>query len=190
MNASDDLSPEIKYWFEKKKIKKWMKIQARRKQEDMPLKITSLMDALTIILIFLLKSYGSDPININQKEGEMILPKSVSTSNMADSVDIHISASTILVRNSAVVNVKNGRVDANSKRDGPDGFFIDPLFKKLKEEAKRLKASEKQGGKKFSGDAIIAAHKGTPYRLLAEVLYTANQAEFKTYTFAIVKTRE
>ena len=187
---SEQQSPEIAYWFEKKKQKKWIKRQLRRKAEDMPLKITSLMDALTIILIFLLKSYGSDPININQKEGEMLLPKSVSTTNMADAVDIQISASTILVRNSAVVNVKNGKVDANSKRDGPDGFFIDPLFKKLKDEAKKLKAAEKQGGKKFAGDAIIAAHKGTPYRLLAEVLYTANQAEFKTYTFAIVKTRE
>ena len=173
-----------------KKQKKALKIQLRRRVKNPPLNINSLMDALTIILIFLLKSYGSDPINITQKEGEMLLPKSVSTSNMSDAVDITISASTVLVRNNAVVNVKNGRVDANSKRDGPDGFFIDPLFKKLKDEAKKLKAAEKQGGKKFAGDAIIAAHKGTPYRLLAEVLYTANQAEFKTYTFAIVKIKE
>jgi len=186
----EQMSPELKYWFEKKQQKKWIKRQLRRKQKDMPLTITSLMDALTIILIFLLKSYGSDPINITQKEGEMILPKSVSTTNMADAVDIQVTASTILVRNKAVVNVKNGRVDANAKRDGPDGFFIDPLFKALKEQAKRLKSTEKSGGKKFTGDAIIAAHNAAPYRLLAEVLYTANQAEFKTYTFAIVKIRE
>lgn len=185
-----DMNPEQAYWFEKKKQKKFLKIQARRKPVDMPLRITSLMDALTIILIFLLKSYGSDPININQKEGEMLLPKSVSVTNMADAVDVQLTASTILVRNNAVVNVKNGKVDANSKRDGPDGFFIDPLFKKLKDEAKKLKAAEKQGGRPFKGDAILAVHKGTPYRLLAEVLYTANQAEFKTYTFAIVKIRE
>lgn len=188
--SDPNMSPELAYWFEKKKQKKALKREARRKAVDMPLTITSLMDALTIILIFLLKSYGSDPININQKEGEMLLPKSLSTSNMSDAVDLQVTASTILVRNTAVVNVKNGRVDANSKRDGPDGFFIDPLFKKLKEEAKKLKAAEKQGGRKFNGDAIIACHKGTPYRLLAEVLYTANQAEFKTYTFAIVKIKE
>lgn len=185
-----EINPEQAYWFEKKKQKKNLKIQMRRRAEDMPLRITSLMDALTIILIFLLKSYGSDPININQKEGEMLLPKSVSMTNMAYAVDIVLSASTILVRNNAVVNVKNGKVDANSKRDGPDGFFIDPLFKKLKDEAKKLKAAEKQGGQPFKGDAILAVHKGTPYRLLAEVLYTANQAEFKTYTFAIVKVRD
>ncbi len=185
-----DMSPEQAHWFEKKKQKKALKLALRRRPEDNPLRITSLMDALTIILIFLLKSYGSDPINISQKPGEMLLPKSVSTTNMANAVDIQVTASTILVRNKAVVNVKNGKVDANSKRDGPDGFFINPLFKKLKEEAKALKAAEKQGGRPFKGDAILAIHKGTPYRLLAEVLYTANQAEFKTYTFAIVKMRE
>ncbi len=185
-----EMNPEQVYWFAKKKQKKKLKMEARRKPEDMPFTITSLLDALVIILIFLLKTYGSDPINITQKEGEMLLPKSVTMTNMADAVDILISASTILVRNNAVVNVKNGKVDANSKRDGPDGFFIDPLFKKLKDEAKKLKAAEKQGGRPFRGDAILGVHKGTPYRLLAEVLYTANQAEFKTYTFAIVKMRD
>lgn len=186
-----EMNPDQKYWFEKKKQKKSLKIQLRRRPENMPLRITSLLDALVIILIFLLKTYGSDPININQKEGEMLLPKSVTMTNMADAVDIQITASTILVRNKQTgVNVKTGKVDANSKRDGPDGFFIDPLFKKLKDEAKKLKSAEKQGGRPFRGDAILAVHKGTPYRLLAEVMYTANQAEFKTYTFAVVKIRD
>lgn len=185
-----EMNPEQEYWFDKKKLKKKLKMELRRKPVNIPFNITSLLDALVIILIFLLKTYGSDPININQKEGEMLLPKSVTMTNMADAVDIHISASSILVRNNAVVNVKNGKVDANSKRDGPDGFFIDPLFKKLKDEAKKLKAAEKQGGRPFKGDAILAVHKTTPYRLLAEVMYTANQAEFKTYTFAITKIRD
>lgn len=165
---ANEMSPELQYWFEKKKQKKALKRQLRRRASNMPLNINSLMDALTIILIFLLKSYGSDPINITQKEGEMLLPKSVSTSNMADAVDITISASTVLVRNNAVVNVKNGRVDANSKRDGPDGFFIDPLFKKLKDEAKKLKAAEKQGEEVLwgrdhrgpQGNAVQAAGRG------------------------------
>jgi hypothetical protein len=188
--AEKELTAEEQYLMDKAREKALAKRAERRKVIPNPLQINSLMDALTIILIYLLQNFASDPINVNQKEGEMLLPHSVSTTNMADSVDITVSASSILVRNTAVVNVKNGRVDANSKRDGPDGFFIDPLFKKLKDEAKKLKAAEKQGGAKFAGLAFLAVHKGTPYRLLAEVLYTANQAEFKTYTFAIVKIKE
>ena len=184
------MTPEEEYLFNKTREKQLAKRADRRKVEDIPLGITSLMDALTIILTYLLQSFGADPLNVQQKEGELILPKSVSTTNMADAVDVHIAASALLVRNQPVCNVKGGKVDASVKRDGPDGFFIDPLFKKLKEEAKKLKAAEKQGGAKFVGMLFVASHSAVPYRLLAEVLYTANQAEFKTYTFAIVKLKE
>ena len=186
-------TPEEKafeYWKKKKAFKKKQKILERRRVKKMPLLINSLMDALVIILCFLLKSYGDNPVNITQKEDEMTLPKSNSTSNMANAIDIHVGASAILVRGKPVVNVKNGKVDENVKRDGADGFFITPLYKKLKEEAKMLKTKGKTSGTKFTGDALVAAHSEIPYRLLSEVLYTANQAEFKTYSFAIVKTRE
>ena len=60
---------------------------------------------------------GSEPINLDQKEGEMLLPKSVSTVNKADAVTIHITATEIRVGNDKVIAVKNGQVDANAKRD-------------------------------------------------------------------------
>jgi hypothetical protein len=182
--------PAFDFWLKKKQLKKKLKMEERRKPKKMPLLITSLMDALTIILCFLLKSYGDNPVNITQKDGEMELPKSNSTSNMANAIDVHVGATSILVRGEPVVNVKKGKVNENVKRDGADGFFITPLYKKLKEEAKMLKTKGKTSGIKFTGNALVAAHKDIPYRLLSEVLYTANQAEFKTYSFAIVKTRE
>ncbi len=178
------------FWLKKKKEKKKAKIAERRKGNDMPLTITSLLDALTIILLFLLKSYGSNPVNISQRRGELMLPKSSSTANMADMVDIHVGATSILVHGKPICNVKNGKVDESVKRDGADGFFITPLYKELKAKAKELKTKAKAVGFKFEGNALIAAHKAVPYRLLSEVLYTANQAEFKLYSFAIVKTRD
>lgn len=182
--------PSHDFWLKKKAWKKKQLHAERRKPKKMPLLITSLMDALTIILCFLLKSYGDNPVNIQQRKDEMELPKSDSTSNMADYIDIHVGASAILVRGKPVVSVKNGKVDENVKRDGADGFFITPLYRKLKAESKKLKTAGKTTGIVFKGEALIAAHKGLPYRLLSEVLYTANQAEFKTYTFAVIKTRE
>lgn len=178
------------FWRKKKAWKKKMKLAERRKQKPMPLLITSLMDALTIILCFLLTSVGDNPVNIQQKKDEMMLAKSTSTSNMADYLDIHIGASSILVRGKPVVNIKNGKVDENVKRDGADGFFITPLYRTLKAESKKLKTAGKTTGVAFKGEALVAAHKEIPYRLLSEVLYTANQAEFKTYIFAVIKTRE
>ena len=43
-----------------------------KKPEESAFNITSLMDALTIILIFLLKSYGSDPMQVPQKKNELM----------------------------------------------------------------------------------------------------------------------
>ncbi len=70
-NPSEVIDPR---WQAKRDAKK----AARRDREakDMPLTITSLMDAFTIILCFLLKTYGSDPINITQS-AELRLPGSV-----------------------------------------------------------------------------------------------------------------
>jgi len=186
-----DANAAFEYWKKKKQESKKAKMAARRNKKEMGLAITSLLDALTIILLFLLKSFGANPVNITQKKGELQLPKSMSTANMADMVDIHVGESAILVHGKSInVSVKNGKVDENVKRDGADGFFITPLYKKLKEKAKQFKTKAKRAGWKFEGNALVAADKGIPYRLLSEVLYTANQAEFKLYSFAIVKKRE
>ena len=42
-------------------------------------------------------------------------------------------------------------------------------------------------GAKFDGLLTVVAHQETPYRLLTEVLYTAGQAEFQKFRFAVLK---
>jgi hypothetical protein len=42
-------------------------------------------------------------------------------------------------------------------------------------------------GSKFDGVLTIIAHNETMYRLLTEVLYTAGQAEFQKFKFAVIK---
>lgn len=185
-----DQNATYEWYLRKKKAEKKAKMAERRKMKEMPLTITSLMDAMTIILCFLLKSYEVNPVNITQKKGELILPKSNSTSRMADVLPIQIGQTSIIVQGKAVAPVKNGKVPESLKRDGADGFFITPLYEKLKEKAKELKTKYKALGIAFEGNALIAADEAIPYRLLSEVLYTANQAEFKLYSLAIVKTRE
>ncbi len=178
-------------WFlRKQREKKKMKMLERRRRKDMPLTITSLMDAMTIILCFLLKSYEVNPVNITQKRGELMLPKSLSTSRMADVLPIQVGQTSILVQGEQVAPVKNGKVPESMKRDGADGFFITPLYDKLKAKAKELKTKYKAMGIPFEGNALIVGDQDIPYRLLSEVLYTANQAEFKLYSLAIVKLRE
>lgn len=113
------------------------------------------------------------------KAARVQLPKSRSTAIMADAVEIVINEKGVRCRGNTMASVKGWKVDPNSKRDGPDGFFIDPLFKKLKEEARKLKAANKKSGWPFWGHILLTVDGRARYRLLAEVLYTASQAEFK-----------
>jgi len=155
---------------------------------DNPLSITSLMDALTILLIFLLKSYGSDPMQVPQKKNELMVPKSDSMSNMVECVDIQISRTTIVVKGKKIVAVNNGSV---SSSDTPDGFTIKAVKDVLDEiRQKEIEAKGAQGGESaFQGDAFIAADTSIPWKLVNQVMMTCTRAKYVRFSFAIVKTR-
>ena len=174
-------------WQAKRKLKK--AARRKRKPEDMPLIITSLMDAFTIILCFLLKTYGSDPVNITQSN-ELRLPGSVAKAPLKAATTIAITRNAILVDDARVVDLRDGAVDPSNKRDGATGYFINPLFDSLTEAAQNQKliASRNQQVQ-FDGLALILGHKTTTFRTLTEVLYTAGQAEYNQFKFAVVQTR-
>ena len=161
----------------------------RRRQSHQPHTITSLMDALTIILCFLLKSVGAEPMNISQND-DLRLPKSSTSLNPeSDSIPITVTAKSILVGTKHVVDVKEGMVDKSRKKGGENSFLITPLFDGLTEEANHQKTIAKISGSSFEGMAAVVCNLNTPYRLLLEVMYTAGQAEFGKFKFAVVKKR-
>ena len=174
-------------WAQKRAAKKASR--RKRKQEDMPLIITSLMDAFTIILCFLLKSYASDPVNIQQSD-VLELPTSYSAEPLERAVVIAITADAILVDDIKVVGLRSGAVDPSNKRDGANGFFIEPLYQSLQNAMQKAKAMQQRNAQAVTslGMAMILGDKRCSYRLLSEVLYTAGQAEFSRFKFAVVKT--
>ncbi len=96
---------------------------------------------------------------------------------------VEILRDAIHLEGKIIAKVKGGQVDGNVKRDGPDGFFIDPLYKALKTLVKRIRAGFEAPGLTYTGEMTVVTAPKTPYRILAEVVYTANQANFKRYTF-------
>lgn len=173
-------------WQAKREAKK--AARRKREQEDMPLIITSLMDAFTIILCFLLKTYGSDPVNITQS-AELRLPSSVSKTPLVSATAIAITRNAILVDDRRVVDLRDGAVDPSNKRDGATGYFVNPLFDALSEAAQNQKLiASRNAAVQFEGQALVIGHKTTSFRTLTEVLYTAGQAEFNQFKFATVQT--
>jgi biopolymer transport protein ExbD len=170
-----------KVWLEKRREKK-----EKRRSREFPqpkIMITSLMDAFTIILCFLLAQFGGDPIRVTESD-QLRLPRTTSQAPLVDAVAIAISTHAIMVQDKKVLDLRNGKVDESMKRDGEEGLMINPLFDALKEEANHIKMIAARNSQiKFDGLALIIADKRTSYRLLSEVLYTAGQAEFDNFKF-------
>jgi biopolymer transport protein ExbD len=163
------------------------------------LNITAMLDLMTIILVFLLKSMAASSASIPQSK-DLSLPGSFMTSEAAqDGVVVVISKSQILVGDdpSPIVTLPSREqlaqsgVDAKFKRSGPNDLYIVPLANALSHARDTDKAIRMAKGLDPStSEAIIVADSTTPYRLLIEVLFTAGQSEFGKYHLMVLSGRK
>ncbi|MBU1899369.1 biopolymer transporter ExbD [Myxococcota bacterium] len=158
----------------------------RRVNDEGGITISSLMDAMFIILVFLLMNYAVDPLRIDMSE-ELKLPASTTDIDPEASAAVTVTANGIIVNDKLVVEVKEGVVDKADKQGEEASLKIQPLFEALNEEANRQKNISQLSGGKFNGVLTIIAHQETPYRLITEILYTAGQAEFQKFKFAVLQ---
>lgn len=164
--------------------------KARKARRDVELPggvtITSLMDAMFIILVFLLMNYSIDPLRVDGSE-DLKLPPSTTDINPAPSAALTVSAKGIVFNDKLIVPIKDGQIDKQYKAGEENSLQIQLLFDELYAEAQRQKNVSQLTGGKFDGVLTIIAHQETPYRLITEVLYTAGQAEFQKFKFATIK---
>ena len=163
------------------------------------LNITAMLDLMTIILVFLLKSVSSSSASIPQSS-DLTLPPSVMTSEASqEGVVVVISKSQILVGDNPnpVVHLSSrdqlaaSGVDAKYKRNGANDPFIVPLANALSHarENDRL-IRQAKGLDPSTSEAIIVADETTPYKLLVEVLYTLGQSEFGKHHLMVLSGKK
>ncbi len=158
-----------------------MGAKRRGTTEDAKLNITSLMDIMTIILVFLLKSYGTDDIQI-KPSADLRLPASSSKKKPELAVNSVVSKASITVDGVKVIDVSGGSVDDAYKR----GTLISPLFDALKAAADEQKAiAELRPTTSFTGRLLLQIDKDIPFALVREVMYTAGQAQFAEFKFVV-----
>lgn len=171
----------------------------KREPEVDFLNITAMLDLMTIILVFLLKSVASSSASIPQST-DLTLPASMMQGEPSqEGVVVVISKSQILVGEdpSPVVvlgareQVATQGVDAKYKRSGPTDLFIVPLANALqhaRETDKAIRAAK--GLDPATSEAVIVADATTPYRLLIEVLFTLGQSEFGKYHLMVLSGKK
>lgn len=158
------------------------------------LNIVAMLDIMTIILVFLLKSLGESSASIPQSD-DLRLPASlIKTAPADEGVVVTVSKTQILVGDNRVLTLPNKEsmaatgVGARYKRSGPNDLYIVPFGEALKSARRTDKLlRQAKGLDPSSSEAIIVADRNTPYRLLIEVLFTLGQSEFGKYHLMVIQ---
>lgn len=155
----------------------------RRVREVMDIDITSLLDILVILLVFLLKSYNASGVILNVPKG-IELPKSESISQNTSGVIIQASPKMIWVDNQEIVNLE----DATRRDYDHGGRRIVALYNELVKKKELIISTNKktQVTKEFSGVINLIVDKSFKYSFLKKIMYTAADAGFKQYKFVVL----
>jgi len=174
--------------------------------KEFELQLTSLMDVLVIIVVFLLKSYSASTNSFTSVPG-LKLPMSVSDETPLDSLHLIITPEAITFENErilefVVTDPGSASTEANYQFKPTDldegGRRIVPVYDaliKAKEKAELLRAKsparDEQGNPlPFDGILAIQADKRVKYDTLRRVMYTAAAGGYKVFRFLAQKKEE
>jgi biopolymer transport protein ExbD len=174
----------------------------RKIQRRFDLQLTSMMDILIIIVIFLLKSYNTSMNNFSPPAG-IKLPTSLSQEVPNDSVAVIVTSDSLTVGNERVVdfapsteNTENKTASESFKESDLDegGRRIVPLYDALVKEREKTelllaKSQSRLDGKPlpFEGILAIQADKRVKYKTLRKIMYTGAAAGYQVFRFLAMK---
>ena len=153
------------------------------------------MDAMTIILCFLLKSYEATDVTVVASD-DLQIPASSALQEIKTAVQLVISRRGILVDGEPVVEVEEVLDDegqptyqvADSEKKGQ---LITELYDELLDKAEEQKEIALNTGleeAQFKGQILLQCDRQLPFNLIREVMYTAGQAQFGEFKFVVIKS--
>lgn len=176
---SDEMTPDELF-----KLKKAEAKEKRRNkgEEKAALGLTSLMDIVSIIVVYLLKSYASDPITITPIAEQMI-PMSRMDAPLKEGVAIYVSGRELIFNEESLAVLTEGELDPNLVQ----GHVIRPLFEKLEEETEKSKQVFESRGEEWVGHIILVGDQSVKFSTLVDLMYTAGRLEYSEYSFCIIQ---
>ena len=177
--------------------------RGRRKiNKGFELQLTSMMDALVIIVVFLLKSYNVSENSFSSPPG-LELPNSSSQNTPNDSVQVIVTPESLTVEKERIADFVQGANSAASKEANyqlkptdldEGGRRIIPLYDALmksreKTELLLAKSKARVDGKpiEFPGILAVQADKKVKYDTIRKIMYTAAAAGYKVFRFLALK---
>jgi len=143
------------------------------------LKITSMMDILTVLLLFLLKSFVVDA-EVVAPPPDVALPNSSSDESPEESLVIAVSGEAISLGGEPIISV------ADAMR-GSD-LLIEPLEARLDAAYAQMESlAERRGKADIAGKITIQGDQDMEFQLLQRVMYTCSFVGFGDLSLAVVK---
>ena len=151
-----------------------------RARKPATLSMTSLMDILTTLLLFLLKSFVAEPEVVTPAAG-VNLPYSTSQDAPQESIVVAILGDQISLGNEVIA-----QLDVNSKGD----LMIRPLATALSGARLRHDQWQQMRGSDAHDAPMrvtIQGDRTMPFLLLQRVMYTCNQSGFDDISLAVLR---
>ena len=152
-----------------------------RARKPATLSMTSLMDILTTLLLFLLKSFVAEPEVVTPAAG-VNLPYSTSQDAPQESIVVAIQGDQVSLGNEFIA-----KLDANSQGD----LMIRPLAAALSSARARHEQWQDMRGSEATDAPMkvtIQGDREMPFVLLQRVMYTCNQSGFDDIALAVLRT--
>ncbi|NRA43733.1 MAG: biopolymer transporter ExbD [Oligoflexales bacterium] len=151
--------------------------------EQITLNIMPMLDIFSILILFLLMSFSTDPVSHDLNESTE-LPESATLNSLDEVPAIVLGVNEILVNGKKIVTLINKDVQ---ERDSSQGAIHD-LFLELEKLAEANKRFSKTDKKK-PGTLTVEIDKKHKFKLLKRVMLSAQQADFVKFKLMVSKLR-
>jgi biopolymer transport protein ExbD len=132
--------------------------------------LTSLVDVMAIILVFLIKTFSTEG-NIITPSSDLELPVSTSTKPPQPRWSIEIARDLVMSEGTTIASVKQF-----AKRDS---LLIPELFKWL-DDKRKLRADT-------SSRLLLQCDREIPYSIVKKVMYTCSKASFTDFSILVLQ---
>jgi biopolymer transport protein ExbD len=181
-------------WLKKKSAKKYKqnvrKYRREAEGDTGELNLTAMMDMMTILLVFLIKSYGAVDISVAMGP-DLTPPASKSTLAPMKTVTLTITKKDIAVGEKGVVELEDGKIKPSDQQGLLLPAVKDALDKEVDKET-NIVTNNKAEAAKIGTDKdptktlTIVGDKDMPYEILYSVLGTAGQSGLKYFKFLTI----
>ncbi|NLE00440.1 MAG: hypothetical protein GX640_11250 [Fibrobacter sp.] len=134
--------------------------------------LTSLVDVMTILLVFLIKSFTAEGNLVTPAE-DLILPLSNSELPAKPSFSIEITRNAIISEGLTVVQIDSIRQS--------DSLLIAPLFNLMKVQYSRVRSSG------TTPEVLIQCDKENEFSIVKQVMFTCSKAGFSEFSVLVMQ---